>query len=91
MLANACQTGAWVVPLFVDYGDEISLVEFAEPTRVADADAAHHIGEVIAAMGNRQRGMARVTHPDVERFRGQCVLRADLRAGPGLNRRRTAP
>ena len=69
MLANACQAGAWVVPLFVDYGDEISLVEFAEPTRVVDADAAHHIGEVIAAMGNRQRGMARLTHPDIERFR----------------------
>ena len=68
MLANACRSGAWVVPLFVDYGDEISLVEFAEPTRVTEADAVHHLGEVIAAMGNRQRGMARLTHPGVERF-----------------------
>lgn len=68
MLATACRTGAWVVPLFVDYGDEISLVEFAEPTRVADPDSVHHIGEVIAAMGNRQRGMARLTHPGVDRF-----------------------
>jgi hypothetical protein len=68
MLANACAADAWVVPLFVDYGDEISLVEFAEPTRVTDHDAVHHMGEVIAAMGNRQRGVARITHPGVERF-----------------------
>jgi hypothetical protein len=71
MLANACRSGAWVVPLFVDYGDQISLVEFAEPTRVTDADGVHHLGEVIAAMGNAQRGMARVTHPDIERFRSR--------------------
>jgi hypothetical protein len=68
MLANASAAGAWVVPLFVDYGDQIGLVEFAEPTRVTDQDGVHHIGEVIAAMGNRQRGMARITHPGVERF-----------------------
>jgi hypothetical protein len=68
MLANASRDGAWLVPLFVDYGEQISLVEFAEPMRVRDPDAAHHLGEVIAAMGNRQRGMARLTHPGVERF-----------------------
>jgi hypothetical protein len=68
MLAHACEARAWVVPLFVDYGDHTSLVEFAEPTRITDPDGIHHIGEVIAAMGNRQRGMARITHPTVERF-----------------------
>jgi hypothetical protein len=35
---------------------------------VTDHDAVHHMGEVIAAMGNRQRGVARITHPGVERF-----------------------
>jgi hypothetical protein len=68
MLAGACTTDAWIVPLFVDYGDQISLVEFGEPTRVADDDSVHHIGEIIAAMGNRQRGMARITHPGIDRF-----------------------
>ena len=68
MLANACASGAWVVPLFVDYGEELSLVEFASPTRITDAEGAHHLGELIAAMGNRQRGMARLTHPGIDRF-----------------------
>jgi hypothetical protein len=76
MLANACRAGAWIVPLFVDYGDQLSLVEFAEPTRVTEPDAVHHVGEVIAAMGNTQRGMARVNHPGVERFRSRIFYEA---------------
>ncbi len=71
MLAGACGAGAWIVPLFVDYGETASLVEFAEPTRITDPERVHHVGEVIAAMGNAQRGMARVVHPEVERFRSR--------------------
>ena len=73
MLVDAAKEGAWIVPLFVDFGPSVSLVEFAEPTRVTEADEVHHLGEVIAAMGNRQRGMARITHPDVDRFRGRIL------------------
>ena len=77
MLAEACRMGAWIVPTFVDYGDEVSLVEFAEPTRVDDPNAVHHVGEVVAAMGNRQRGMARISHPEVERFAARIFYEAD--------------
>jgi hypothetical protein len=59
-----------VVPLFVDYGPDASLVDFGEPRHVIDPDDAHGIGEEIAALGNRQRRDACVAHPAIERFRG---------------------
>jgi len=59
-----------VVPLFVDYGPEASLVEFGTPRPVAHPDDVHAVGEEIAELGNSQRRQARTTHPDVERFRG---------------------
>jgi hypothetical protein len=59
-----------VVPLFVDYGPDASLVGFGEPRNVTDPDDAHGIGEEIAALGNHQRLEATATHPDIERFRG---------------------
>ena len=59
-----------VVPLFVDYGPDASLVDFGEPRHVSDPDDVHLIGEEIAALGNRQRAAARAGHPDVGRFRG---------------------
>ena len=59
-----------VVPLFVDFGPDASLVEFGHPRRVTDPDEVHGIGAEIAALGNRQRRHARETHPEIERFRG---------------------
>jgi hypothetical protein len=59
-----------VVPLFVDYGPDASLVDFGEPRHVDDPDLAHEVGEEIAAIGNRCRRDARSLHPDVERFGG---------------------
>ena len=59
-----------VVPLFVDYGPDASLVEFGQPRHVAVPDDVHAVGDEIAELGNRQRRQARITHPDVERFRG---------------------
>lgn len=66
-----------VVPLFVDFGPDASLVEFGTPRNVADPDDAHAVGEEIAALGNRQRRMAEQVHPDVERFRGTITYTAD--------------
>jgi hypothetical protein len=59
-----------VVPLFVDYGPDASLVEFGHPRQVTDPDEVHGIGAEIAALGNRQRRRARQLHPEVGRFRG---------------------
>jgi len=59
-----------VVPLFVDYGPDASLVEFGTPRSVADPDEVHAVGQEIAALGNRQRGAALARHPEVARFRG---------------------
>jgi hypothetical protein len=67
----AVQAGAWVYPVFGDYGNhtEPSVVEIGEPvTSLASPQHAHTIGEVIAAMGNRARATAAVEHPDVARF-----------------------
>ncbi len=59
-----------VVPLFVDYGPDASLVDFGTPRTVSDPDDVHGVGEEIAALGNAQRAAARVAHPDVARFAG---------------------
>jgi hypothetical protein len=66
-----------VVPLFVDFGPDASLVEFGTPRNVADPDDAHAVGEEIATLGNRQRRMARQSHPEVARFRGTITYAAD--------------
>jgi hypothetical protein len=67
----------FVVPLFVDYGPDASLVELGEPRSVREPDEVHAIGEEIAAMGNRQRAAARADHPDVVRFAGQITYPAE--------------
>lgn len=59
-----------VVPLFVDYGPDVSLVDFGTPRTVSEPDDLHEVGEEIAALGNRQRAAARVAHPGIERFGG---------------------
>lgn len=60
-----------VVPLFVDYGPDASLVEFGSPRTVTDPDDVHLVGEDIATLGNRQRRIARELHPEIERFAGE--------------------
>jgi len=62
--------GVLVVPLFVDYGPDASLVDFGDPRHIDDPDEAHGVGEEIAALGNRCRRDAQVTHSAVDRFRG---------------------
>lgn len=59
-----------VVPLFVDYGPDASLVDFGTPRHITDPDEAHGVGEEIAQLGNRERRRGVIEHPDVERFRG---------------------
>ena len=64
-----------VVPLFVDYGPDASLVDFGTPRHVAQPDEVHAVGQEIAGLGNAQRAAARRTHPDVARFAGQIHYR----------------
>lgn len=71
-LYDAVRAGASIYPVFGDYGDrdEPSIVEFGPEIRHLDSPQhAHAIGEMIAGMGNRARGMASQRHPDVRRFR----------------------
>ncbi len=71
-LYNAVRVGAAVYPIFCDYGDrdEPSIVEFGPEIRHLESPHhAHAIGEMIAGMGNRTRGVASQTYPDVRRFR----------------------
>ncbi|MGZ4713058.1 MAG: hypothetical protein ACXVJ7_17185 [Acidimicrobiia bacterium] len=71
-LYDAVRAGAVVYPVFGDYGDrdEPSIVEFGPAIRHLDSPQhAHAIGEMIAGMGNRARGVASAQHPSVRRFR----------------------
>jgi hypothetical protein len=71
-LYDAVRAGASIYPVFGDYGDrdEPSIVEFGPEIRHLDSPHhAHSIGEMIAGMGNRARGVASQQHPDVRRFR----------------------
>jgi hypothetical protein len=58
-----------VVPLFVDYGPDSSLVEFGSPRPIAEPDDLHAVGQEIASLGTAQRAAARAAHPEIERFR----------------------
>lgn len=59
-----------VVPLFVDYGPDASLVEFGAPRPVSEPDDLHLVGEEIAALGNAARAAAGNRHPEIDRFAG---------------------
>ena len=68
----AVQAGASIYPVFGDYGnrEEPSIIEFGPEIRyLASANHAHSVGEMIASMGNRARGIASQRYPDVRRFR----------------------
>ena len=65
-----------VVPLFVDYGPDASLVDFGTPRNVSEPDDVHGVGEEIAQLGNRQRRDAVAARPDVARFAGSLTYRA---------------
>jgi hypothetical protein len=65
----AAVPGVVVVPLFVDYGPDVSLVDFGTPREVAEPDDLHSVGEEIAAIGNRQRATAH-ERTGVDRFGG---------------------
>jgi hypothetical protein len=62
-----------VVPLFVDYGPDASLVEFGAPRSVSVPDDLHLVGEEIAELGNRARSHARELHPQIDRFGGHIT------------------
>ncbi len=71
-LYDAVKAGASVYPVFGDYGDrdEPSIIEFGrEISRLDSPNHAHAIGEIIAGMGNRARGVASEKYPDVRRFK----------------------
>lgn len=72
MMVDASQSGATILPLFVDYqlGANIArLLSPIEPGAVKNRDDCDEIGHRIATAGTGARGEARVTHPDVTRFR----------------------
>jgi len=69
LMIDACNDGAIVMPVFVDYGADASIVEFAEPRQVKNMDDCREVGKEIARTGSIQRGMASVKHPDIKRFK----------------------
>lgn len=66
-----------VVPLFVDYGPEDSLVAFGEPRLATDPDGLHAVGEEIARIGNRERERAHAAGLGAGRFAGSISYPAN--------------
>lgn len=69
LMIDACNDGAVVLPVFVDYGADASIAEFIEPRVVNSIDDCNEVGREIARTGTIQRGIASVNHPDVKRFK----------------------
>jgi hypothetical protein len=68
LMIDACDKGAVVIPVFVDYGPEASIVRFLGERKVASRDGCHEVGRDIAAIGTYARAEAKQLHPGVERF-----------------------
>jgi hypothetical protein len=68
MMIDACKEGALVVPAFVDYGNDVSIVKFLDPRQVSSIEECHEIGKDIAMTGTSLRGAASSTYPDIKRF-----------------------
>jgi hypothetical protein len=69
LMIDACSEGAKILPVFVDYGADASIVEFSEPRSVSSIDDCNEIGKEIARTGTIQRGIASVKYASVQRFK----------------------
>ena len=68
LMIEACKKGARIVPAFVDYGSDASIVEFLPECSVNSQEDCHEIGRAIAAMGSYAHAEAKQQHQQVERF-----------------------
>ena len=68
LIIEACDKGAVIIPVFVDYGPEASIVRFLGERTVASRDGCHDVGRDIAAVGTYARAEAKQNHPGVDRF-----------------------
>ena len=69
LMIDACNEGAVVVPVFVDYGADASIAEFSEPRVVRSIEDCNEVGREIARTGTIHRGIASVNNPNVKRFK----------------------
>jgi len=69
LMIDACNEGAVVVPVFVDYGADASIAEFSEPRVVRSIGDCNEVGREIARTGTIHRGIASVNNPSVKRFK----------------------
>jgi hypothetical protein len=69
MMIDACREGAQLVPIFVDYGNDASIVEFMDARRASNLDECHQIGQDVAMTGTILRGRASAKYADIGRFR----------------------
>lgn len=72
LMITASQTGATILPLFVDFGLGANLVvpvDPIEPGSLNSREDCDEIGDVIAREGTYARGSALVTNPEVERYK----------------------
>ncbi|GAC1391950.1 MAG: hypothetical protein NVSMB46_06320 [Candidatus Saccharimonadales bacterium] len=58
MIIEASKSDATIIPLFVDYGTDKSIVKFLPPRTVSSIKDCHEIGKDIAAIGTHARGLA---------------------------------
>lgn len=75
MIANACKRGAYVVSTFVDYGQDVSLVEFGDPVQITDPEDMHLVGAHTADLGNTAREKASEKHPEIDRLQRRVLYK----------------
>jgi hypothetical protein len=71
MMIDACNEGAEILPLFVDYDyakQKLSLAKFMGNRTVHSIADCHDIGLDIARAGTTERAKAYAAHPDIKRF-----------------------
>jgi len=68
LMIEACEQDALIIPVYVDYGNDASIVKFLEPRSVSSIEDCHQVGQDIAATGTYARGEATGKYPQIKRF-----------------------
>lgn len=68
LIIDACNEGATVIPIFVDYGNDASLAKFLEPRQVRSQSDCDEVGQEIARAGTIARITSGIKNPHIKRF-----------------------
>jgi hypothetical protein len=76
LIVEANNRGATIIPVFVDYANDQSIVAFLDPippASITSREDCDSIGSEIAATGSLARGEMHHKHPDIARFGNKVI------------------